>query len=321
MRVHLQNQPDDSALAVLRDALDDNIVVSFGDAPPADPTYSVLVSGRPSSALLNANPELNTLVIPFAGLPKVTRDLMREFPQINVHNLHHNAPATAELALALLLAAAKRVVPVDARFRKGDWSDRGQMQQGVQLAGRTAVVLGYGAIGQRVAKACAGMDMTVRAVARRARTEASVEVRDQSGLRELLSTADTLLVCLPATDETEGMLGASELALLPRQCVLVNVSRGPIINEQALFERLQGGHIFGAGLDVWWDYPGSKDKWHSTQPSRLPFHELENVVLSPHRGGHVMDTEAQRMRALAALLNAAAEGREIPNRMDMQAGY
>lgn len=321
MRVHIQSRPDDAALQELRQSLDAGIDLTFGITPPADPGYTVLVAGRPEPELVRASALLNTLVIPFAGLPVSTVELLREFPGIAVHNLHHNAPATAELAVALLLAAAKSIAPIDTRFRGGDWSDRGQMDRATQLDGRGALVLGYGAIGRRVARACEALGMKVRAIARREHADAAHELHPPEDLPLLLPQANALMVCLPATPQTEGLIGADQLALLPRDAVVVNIGRGAILNEQALFDALKQRRIFAAGLDVWWRYPAGAEEWPQTPPSVLPFHELENVVLSPHRGGHVRDTEPQRMRALAESLNAAARGDRIPNRVDLQAGY
>lgn len=321
MHVHLQNEPDDDARAALHQELDDSIELTFGAELPDVCDYTVLVAGRPTPELLQASEVLNTLVIPFAGLPASTTELLREFPEISIHNLHHNAPATAELAMALLLAAAKSVVPIDSRFRQGDWSDRGQMDRSIQLEGRTALVLGYGQIGKRVARACQGLGMQVIALARRKHSDPEHEVHTTDELAELMPKADALLVCLPATGETEGLIGEAEITLLPANAIVVNIARGPIVAEQALFEALKDKRIFAAGLDVWWKYPASRDEWGKTQPSAFPFHELENVVMSPHRGGHVSDTETRRMRALASVLNAANRGEEIPNRVDLAAGY
>ncbi|MEZ5992965.1 MAG: NAD(P)-dependent oxidoreductase [Planctomycetota bacterium] len=321
MHVHLQNEPDDAARAALHKALDDGIELTYGTELPEVCDYTILVAGRPIPELLKASEVLNTLVIPFAGLPASTSELLREFPEISVHNLHHNAPATAELSMALLLAAAKSVVPIDSRFRQGDWSDRGQMDRSIQLEGRTALVLGYGQIGKRVARACQGLGMQVIAIARRKHSDPEHELHTVDELTDVLPKADALMVCLPATPETEGLIGEAELALLPPDAVVVNIARGPIVHEQALYDALKERRIFAAGLDVWWKYPASRDEWGKTQPSAFPFHELENVVMSPHRGGHVSDTETQRMRALARVLNAANRGEEIPNRVDLTAGY
>jgi len=321
VRVHIQHEPEPDALRVLRQELVPGIALCFGAEPPDPADYAVLVAGRPSPPLLAASDRLQALVIPFAGLPAATAEVMRANPHISVHNLHHNAAATAELAMALLLAASKMIVPIDVRMRRGDWSNRGRMEQALQLDGRTALVLGHGAIGSRVARACLGLGMQVVAIARRERPGLEYPVHGVEALADLLPRADAVLVCLPATPLTEGLLGRAQIASLPTGCVLVNVARGPIVDETALFEALQQRRIFAAGLDVWWKYPDSKESTGATFPSSLPFHELPNVVMSPHRGGHVQDTELLRMQALGRLLNEAALGREIPNRVDLQAGY
>jgi phosphoglycerate dehydrogenase-like enzyme len=108
----------------------------------------VLVSGNPSREIVEASPNLKILVIPWAGLPSPTRELMLEFPKISVHNLHHNAAPTAEVTLALLFAAAKFIIPFDKSLRTHDWKLRYESNPSMLLQGKTALILGYGAIGQ-----------------------------------------------------------------------------------------------------------------------------------------------------------------------------
>jgi phosphoglycerate dehydrogenase-like enzyme len=313
--VHIVREPEPAIAHELAVALP-GIALSFGDKPPA--ATEILVAGRPTASQLEACPQLQALIIPWAGLPKPTAELMLSRPHVSIHNLHHNAAATAEMAIALLLAAAKSIPRGDAALRLGDWSMRFEFQHAVQLEGRNALVLGLGEIGRRVARACTGLGMSVSAISRNGRAVDGIDVSRPERLRELLPKADALLICLPATTETEGLLGEAELALLPRQCVLVNVARGAIIDEAALFHALKEGRIFAAGLDVWWRYPQGEA---ASAPSEYPFHELPNVVMSPHRGGHVQDTEQQRYRALAQLLQAAARGEDMPNRVNLENGY
>jgi phosphoglycerate dehydrogenase-like enzyme len=117
------------------------------------------------------------------------------------------------------------------------------------------------------------------------------------------------------------LIGERELALLPPDAVLVNVGRGPIVDEAALYHALHEGTLHAAGLDVWYNYPADEASRSHTPPSAYPFHELDNVVMSPHRAGGSDESEMRRMTHLAALLNAAARGDEMPNRVDLQAGY
>jgi phosphoglycerate dehydrogenase-like enzyme len=139
------------------------------------------------------------------------------------------------------------------------------------------------------------------------------------------------MVALPATDETIGLIGAAELALLPKTALLVNIARARIIDEEALFAALSQGQIHAAGLDVWYQYPegnpgqGGRQPKSSepsaVSPSKFPFADLDNVVMSPHRAGTSMDTEFHRAKALADMLIEASEGREMANRVHVELGY
>lgn len=101
----------------------------------------------------------------------------------------------------------------------------------------------------------------------------------------------------------------------------MNVARGPVVEEQALYEALRSGHLGGAGLDVWWRYPEGETDRALTLPSTFPFHELDSVVLSPHRAGHAEATESLRARHLADLLNDIACGKDPRGRVDLERGY
>lgn len=305
--------------SALRGLLLPGIAVSSGPNP--DPQARVLVAGRPNREQIEACPQLETLIIPFAGLPDVTRDLMRDFAHIAVHNLHHNAAASAEMAIALLMAAARSIVVADRLLRADDWTPRYETPPGMLLQGKHALILGYGAIGQRVAAVCRALGMTVSAVRRRATGEADTHGIEQ--LNELLPRTQVLMICLPATDATHGLIDDAALKRLPRGAILVNVGRAAIVDEGALYHALETRHLLAAGLDVWYRYPDSKESRRSTRPSEYPFAALDNVVMSPHRAGGMglPDLEAQRMQALANSLNAAAQGQPIPHKVDLEAGY
>jgi phosphoglycerate dehydrogenase-like enzyme len=251
---------------------------------------------------------------------------MLEFPGITVHNLHHNAQPVAELVMALLLAAAKGIVPLDRSLRADDWTPRYQPSRTLLLSGKTALVLGYGAIGRIVARLCRGLGLEVIATRRQAavppqRDAEGTLVAPAAMLHDLLPRTDALLVCVPHTPDTTGLIGAEELALLPAHAVLVNIARGPVVDEAALYHALRERTIHAAGLDVWYHYPDSEEARAHTPPSAYPFHELDNVVMSPHRGGASTETERLRLEHLAVLLNAAAQGEPLPNRVDLGAGY
>ena len=164
--------------------------------------------------------------------------------------------------------------------------------------------------------------MTVLATRRQRPEQDDVaEVHMIADLRRLLPRSHVLIITAPLTPETKGLIGEEELALLPRGALLVNVGRGAIVDEEALYLALKGRQLAAAGLDVWYNYPRDEAAQTDTPPSRFPFHELDNVVMSPHRGGDEIGIEAARMQHLAQLLNVAARGEEMPNRVNREAGY
>ncbi|MEM8882448.1 MAG: NAD(P)-dependent oxidoreductase [Planctomycetota bacterium] len=280
----------------------------------------LLVRGVAEEAELDERPSLRAVIIPWAGVPARTRERVAARPPMALHNLHHNAAPTAETAMALLLAAAKRVVPFDRTLRGGDWSMRYETSTDPLLEGGRALILGYGAIGERLARACLGFGMQVRAIRHAPRGDEAVPCTTMDRLDEELDGLTALLVALPWTPETEGLLDADRLARLPDGCCVVNVGRGPIIDERALYEELASGRL-RAGLDVWYHYPMSEEERGDKPPSKFDFGALDTVVMSPHRAGHCRDIDALRARDLQELLAAAAEGRPMPGRVSLERGY
>jgi len=324
LRAHLGWDADEGDVRFLAEALGDEAALTAGVDLPDPPRVDVLVAGRPKPEQVAACDGLRVLLIPYAGLPPETRTLMRDHPEVAVHNIHHNATPAAEMALALLLAAAKRIVPSDRALRENRWAGRGRASEAVLLEGRSALLVGFGSIGRRLAPILRALRLSVTAV--RSRLEATEIVDDTTvhpagRLSDLLPDAQVVIVAAPLNDRTRGLLGRAELARLPADAVLVNVARGPIVDEDALYEALRDGAIGAAGLDVWYRYAGADGDPENTPPSNRPFGELDNVVLSPHRGGSVRETEALRMRHLADMLRAAARGESLANRVDLDLGY
>lgn len=322
LRVHLRHGMKPEHLTELKRSLDPEIELGTpAEALPGE--FEILVDGEPRREDLTGNSRLRAVIVPWVGVPLGTLDLMREFPHIGLHNLPYNIAPTAEMAVALLLAAAKRIVPYDRHFRRGHWSaPQPEVPGSVLLEGKIAVILGYGRIGRRIGQACLGLGMRAVGVRRNPEPGQAAEagMRD---LPQLLPAAGALVVCLPHTHETTGLVGARELSLLSRDAVLVNVARGAVVDEEALYWVLRERRIYAAGLDVWYRYPTSAERAadRPVSPSAFPFHELDNVVMSPHRAGWSEEKEPARIRELAKLLNAAARGQPIPYRVDPARGY
>jgi phosphoglycerate dehydrogenase-like enzyme len=320
MHIHLESEPSAALRADFHAWLSPAITITYGDTP--DPATDILVAGRPTEQHLRATSRLRSVLIPFAGVPPATRALLEQFPHLTLHNLHYNTMPTSEMAIALLLAVAKNLIPADHALRRHDWTPRYTPLPSMLLHGKTALILGYGNIGQQIGIVLKAMGMTVIGTRRRHRDPAH-GIYLAEDLHTLLPRAHVLLVVLPGTKETEGVIGKAELELLPEGAIVVNVGRGSVIEPVALYDALKSGHLFGAGLDVWYHYPKDEAGRSHTPPADVPFHELENVVLSPHRagGGGIPEIERLRLRALADTLNLAAQGDPLPNQVNVALGY
>jgi D-3-phosphoglycerate dehydrogenase / 2-oxoglutarate reductase len=204
-----------------------------------------------------------------------------------------NTVSTAEHTITLLMALARQLPAADASLRAGKW-ERGKFV-GTQLAGKTLGVVGLGRIGREVARRAAGLDMKVVGydpfLAPDRATQLGIE--SAAGLDQLLPRCDFLTVHTPLTDETRDLIGARELALLPKGARVLNCARGGIINEDALAEALRSGHLAGAALDVFVQEP---------PPADHPLVKLPNVVLTPHLGASTVEAQASVAREAAQLL-------------------
>ncbi|HZD26128.1 MAG TPA: 2-hydroxyacid dehydrogenase, partial [Alphaproteobacteria bacterium] len=230
-------------------------------------------------------PRLKLLQLPISGLDTV--DLAAVPAGASVCNVYEHEIGIAEYVFAGMLAWTVDLTGRDARFRTGDWGDSprfGAPPRG-ELAGRTVGLLGYGNIGQAVARRALAFGMTVKAVTRNPRPlePEPAFLGPYEALDDVLSGADFLVVCCPLTEATRGLVGEAELMALPDGAVLINVARGAIVDEDALYRALQEGRLGGAVLDTWYQYaePAHPD----LRPSRHPFHELDNVLMTPHLSG------------------------------------
>ena len=299
MRIHWISEP------TVTPRIPEGAQLSVGPVPDRD--VQVLVSGRPSDEALARCTQ--ALVIPYAGLPARTREQLLKRPDLAVYAQHHNAEAVAEMSVALLLAAARCVVPMDRALRSHDWRARYASDPSVELRGKTAVLLGYGAINRRVEPVLHALGLSTEIVDSRTASEK---------LDSLLQGAAAVMCAVPSTPATKGMLDARRLGLLADQCVVVNVGRADLIEQEPFYEALKHGRI-RAGLDVWYRYPKTPDT--PTPPGDFPFEALDNVVLSPHRSGHGEHVERARTEHLERTLTALIEGREPTGRVDVERGY
>jgi D-3-phosphoglycerate dehydrogenase / 2-oxoglutarate reductase len=248
--------------------------------------------------LLDAAPQLRWVARAGAGLDNIDVAAASE-KGIGVLNVPGaNAIAVAELVFGLLLGLFRQIPAADAAMRRGEWEK--SRWSGRELRGKTLAIVGLGKIGGAVARRAKAFEMEVIGV------DPIVSAADSRAMGvepvtfdEIFPRADILSLHAPMLPETKGMIGATELARMPRGAVLVNAARGALVDEAALVEALRSGQLAGAALDVYAEEP----------PKGSPLLSLPNVVLTPHIGAATVEAqEAVGEEIVKLLLAAMAKG-------------
>ena len=191
------------------------------------------------------------------------------------------AEPMAEHALAMILAACKRLLPEHANLARNEFN---QFTPTRMLNGLTAGILGFGGIGIASARVLRPLGVRVHAINRRARSDEPVDwIGGTDSLDELLAASDILILSLPLTSRSHRLIGARELSLMKPDAILVNLARGEIVDEAALYAHLQANRDFIACIDAWWIEPLR----HGHFRMDFPFMELANVIGSPHNSASV----------------------------------
>ena len=275
------------------------------------PEVDVLVTLAFTRAMGAASRRLRLVQVPGAGLDRIDRSALP--PGTALANVYGHETGIAEYVLGAMLALSRNLGALDTALRRGTWES--QWAVGVpapptwpELAGATLGILGYGHIGQRVARLARAFDMEVCAIRRNpagADAGGLAFLGGPEALDEVLTRADYLVVTLPLVPDTRGWVGKRELELMKPSAFLVNVARAEIVDEDALYQALARRTIAGAALDVWYRYPAGPD---ATLPSRLPFHELPNVLMTPHVAGWTGGTLEARAKLIAENIGRVARG-------------
>ena len=230
-------------------------------------------------------------------------------------NVGRHEGAVAEYVILQILEWRHRARDAESRLRLGDWSRSSRMGAAPhgELAGARVGIVGFGAIGRALVRRLHPFDVEIL-VANRTPPPLGDGIAAAFPLAELdrlLEAADIAVLALAATPETSGLLDRRRLALIGRDGLLVNVARAALVDEQALFESLRDGGLGGAVLDVWYGYPDAAQP--AAQPSRLPFHILPNVLMTPHMAGWTSGTVDRRWKDIIANLHRLARGEPLAN--------
>jgi phosphoglycerate dehydrogenase-like enzyme len=289
-------RPAQGAEALARELADADAVVAMSwgaDAPPA--------------------PKLRLLQLPGAGLDAI--DLAAVPKQAALCNVYEHEIGMAEHCVLVILEWLIGLRGQDRRIRQGDWSDGPAGGGGThgELFGKTVGIVGYGRIGRETAKRLKPFGVRILACTRSPeKRDAQVdEIAGMERLPWLLGEADFVILACPLDETTRGLIDARAFAAMKPGALLINVARGAIVDEDALYDACKAGRIGGAAIDVWQRYP--KARGETLLPSRHPLHELENVILTPHTSGWSAGLHERRWRVIAQNLDRLARGEPLLN--------
>lgn len=261
-------------------------------------------------------PRLKLIQSPGTGVDFI--DFAAVPPGVAVCNCYGHAEGTAEyVILGLLLWCQTSFVPSHEAFRaERSWRHSGRVNGPImgELYGSTVGILGLGAIGRAVAERLQGFGVTVIGCNRTLREVPHVHAQyPLARVDEFLARCDYVVVAAALAPETQRLIDARRLAAMKPSAVLVNVGRGPVVDEDALYAALKEKRIRGATLDVWYAYPRHDDL--HVAPSKHPFHELDNVWMTPHIAAWTTGMVDRRWSEIARNLDALVRGEPLLHRL------
>ena len=245
-------------------------------------------------------------LIDLAALPK----------GVAICNAFGHETAIAEYVMMTMLVWAHRFREIETDFRlrsswRPSWVQSGPPHD--EILGSTVGIIGLGRVGQEIARRAAAFGCHVIAANRtpRNRADGVHRVFRLADLDHMLPACDLVVLSTALGPETEGLIDARRLALMKRSAFLINIARGAVVDEDAVYAALRDRVIGGAALDVWWQYPDAAEP--ERRPSRHPFHELPNVIMTPHCSGWTQGMVARRWAEVAGNINRFVCGEPLHN--------
>jgi phosphoglycerate dehydrogenase-like enzyme len=314
------SDPDEPQLSMLDELRDDTAKVTIGNSATA-----FAEAAGAAEVIFNWSGSLSLIREVFLMSPRVrwvhsrSAGLERTlFPELIASDVTMTngsgvfSPSLGEFALAAILYFAKDFRRMVRNQMAGVWEPFDVLP----ISGRTVGIVGYGDIGRAVATRVHAMGMNVLAVKRHVSTQNSDPLVDQiyapDRRADMLSRCDYVVVAAPLNAETRGLIAEAEFAAMKPSAVIINVGRGPVIDERAMIKALSENKIKGAALDVFDEEP---------LPEKHPFYKLENVLLSPHCADHTPDWLDNAMRFFVAQFERFRRGEPLWNVVDKKLGY
>jgi phosphoglycerate dehydrogenase-like enzyme len=276
----------------------------------------VYVGGRFTADMAAVAEKLRLIHVAGAGTDRI--DLSALAGEVLVANTFHHERSIAEYVLAAAIMLRRGFLAQDRALRRDVWASAvydDAVPQAKTLRDARIGLVGFGHIGQFVWDLFRAFGSTGSAVTGSGRVDAAAHglswVGDVTRLDELMRESDVVVVSAPLSPATEGMIGAAQLRALGPDGVLINVGRGPLVDERALFEALRTGALGAAAIDVWYRYPSRPGE--TAAPATRPFGELANVLMTPHSSGVTADTFIGRTDDITANIGRLARGEMLRN--------
>ena len=284
----------------------------------------IIVGWKMTKEILDNAEKLKLWINPGAGvhhLLDVYRDHPR-FEQFEVVNGHGNAFQTAEHLVALTYALANDLINHHGFMKDGVWRTGDKEGASYTLKHKRIGLMGYGHVNKEVHRLLSSVPVEFHVYKRSSKIDTDLpysKVYHPDQLKDFVLNTDLLIIALPHTKATEGLIGEAELGFLGNNGLIVNGGRGCIIDEEALFMSLKNKNIRGAAIDVWYNYkPEEVDG--KKYPYSFPFHELDNIILSPHRAASPFDV-LDRWEDAVANIKAVVNNSELVNVVDAELEY
>jgi phosphoglycerate dehydrogenase-like enzyme len=263
--------------------------------------------------MARAAQNIKLLQAPNAGIDAFRTEFLS--PRATVANAYFHGPAVAEYVVMMILVLSRGLLNMDAQFRKGIWGGswtQGEVP-GEEVFGKVLGLVGFGTIGREVATRAQALGMSIRVISAHPRKRKPNGVDSweaPAALTHVLRESDYLVLACPLNKDTRGLIGAKEFAQMKRSAFLINVARGAVVEEEALYRALKDRRIAGAAIDVWYRYPVGSEP---CRPSRFPFHKLSNLVMTPHVSGWMLGTRQKRLQLVAENINRLVAGKPLLN--------
>lgn len=334
MKVLITKKFQDADLKYLRERINSNIelvipenytetsLVSLADK------VDVLFGGYFSEALLENSVNVKFAQIPWTGVDNLDFELLEKYKFV-VCNSHSNSEIVAEHAIALMMDAAKKLSYHDREMRQGNWNrlfpntENKVSPFSKKITDSKIGIIGFGAIGQHIVKMLKGFNCNFHVFTRSGEVamefQSEVHAFQIKDFLDISNELDVIFVAIPLTKETHGMIDDRFFNAMAEQSILINISRGQVLNPEHLFHALLNKRIGAAAIDTWYNYPSPSNP--TVFPSlEFPFHELDNIVLSPHRAGYT-DSGFPHLDDAIENLNRCAVGEPLKNIISLNNTY